>query len=404
MGLLTAVLGCEISWKPDGLQVIHPADGKIDVIVESGCPMVSQNAAMKLIEEIEAKAVKVVKGLKAEEDSEVAWLKRLVDEHPVFQGVPEEVKKNLVEMPAPNLIPLGNRRRRKVWKAKGMMIHAFSSENAGYTLGRAFHEIGDDHRLLHEFDITHDKPTADLSPEGEAYPLLLRAALDGWVRAWVAGPPCRTRSVLRHLEVPGESMPRPLRNWDEGEFGIEGLSNFEKAQVNMDDTLLMRFLLLYIVSETVRRASGLDVPTTLILEQPASHQALRPLASRSQEDVLRAIINMYMRLKADGHIVTQLHSDRGAEFRSKSLEKWCMSHTILQTYTPGDHPQMNGRPEATVQHLKAAIRRTLHGSGAPFERWPIAARFINEKLRQKQVDKEKKSPPLLGKGFGDLES
>jgi hypothetical protein len=65
---------------------------------------------------------------------------------------------------------------------------------------------------------------------------------------------------------------------------------------------------------------------------------------------------------------------------------------------------MNGRPEATVQHLKAAIRRTLHGSGAPFERWPIAARFINEKLRQKQVDKEKKSPPLLGKGFGDLES
>ena len=129
-----------------------------------------------------------------------------------------------------------------------------------------------------------------------------------------------------------------------------------------------------------------------------------PLASRSQEDVLRAIINMYMRLRADGHIVTQLHSDRGAEFRSKSLEKWCMSHTILQTYTPGDHPQMNGRPEATVQHFKAAIRRTLHGSRAPFERWPIAARFINEKLRQKQVDKEKKSPPFLGKGFGDLES
>jgi hypothetical protein len=293
MGLLTAVLGCEISWKPDGLQVIHPADGKIDVIVESGCPMALQNVAMKLIEEIEAKAVKVVKGLKAEEDSEVAWLKRLVDEHPVFQGVPEEVKKNLVEMPEPNLIPLGNRRRRKVWKAKGMMIHAFSSENAGYTLGRAFHEIGDDHRLLHEFDITHDKPTADLSPEGEAYPLLLRAALDGWVRAWVAGPPCRTRSVLRHLEVPGESMPRPLRNWDEGEFGIEGLSNFEKAQVNMDDTLLMRFLLLYIVSETVRRASGLDVPTTLILEQPAAPEHKPEVVSLWRTPQWKSLANIY---------------------------------------------------------------------------------------------------------------
>ena len=269
MGLLTAVLGCEVLWKPEGLQVIHPVDGKIDVVVECGCPMVSQSVAMKLIEEIETKAVKVVKGLKAEEDAEMAWLKRLVEEHPVFQGVPEEVKRNLVEMPAPNLIPLGNRRRRKVWKAKGMMVHAFSGENAGYTLGRAFHEVGGDRRLLHEFDIAHDKTTADLSPEGQAYPLLLRAALDGWVRAWIAGPPCRTRSVLRHLEVPGESMPRPLRSWDGGEFGIEGLSSFEKAQVNVDDTLLFRFLLLYIVSETVRRASGLDIPTTLLLEHPA---------------------------------------------------------------------------------------------------------------------------------------
>ena len=66
--------------------------------------------------------------------------------------------------------------------------------------------------MMYEFDITHGKPEADLSPEGEAYPLLLRAALDGLVKGWIAGPPCRTRSVLRHLEVPGEAMPRPLRS------------------------------------------------------------------------------------------------------------------------------------------------------------------------------------------------
>ena len=65
-----------------------------------------------------------------------------------------------------------------------------------------------------------------------------------------------------------------------------------------------------------------------------------PLASRSQEDVSRAIINMYMRLRADGYRVTQLHSDRGAEFRSRILKKWCLSRTILQTFTPGDQPQM----------------------------------------------------------------
>jgi hypothetical protein len=586
MGLLTAVLGCEISWKPEGLQVVHPVLGKLEVVVEAGCPMVSQSTAMKLIEEIEAKAVKVVKSLKTGEDSEEAWLRRLVDEHPALQGIPEEVKRSLVEKPATDILPLGNRRRRKLWRAKGMMIHAFSGKNEGYTLGRAFHEIGGDRRLMYEFDITHGKPEADLSPEGEAYPLLLRAALDGLVKGWIAGPPCRTRSVLRHLEVPGEAMPRPLRSWNGGEFGIEGLSNFEKEQVTLDDTLLMRFLVLYIVSETVRRAAGLETPTTLILEQPASpehkpevvslwrtpqwkslaeiyelqtqrfdqsefgaiatkpttiggnlplqvplqgkkgqprdvsgmtkaeicessrrlsrwpplmmrsiavalqtctmgeevklravswqehiaagHTPFRrdcrvcqeacardahhrrqklppkagvlsvdisgpfkeapdlqkkkakyllvasftwtarnqdgeeeveeipevppdapeiedpeaeeelqqiadqvenpeegpkedtseeleerkpvrievtklcePLASRSQEDVSRAIINMYMRLRADGYRVTQLHSDRGAEFRSRILEKWCLSRTILQTFTPGDQSAPN---------------------------------------------------------------
>ena len=201
--------------------VVHPVLGELEVMVEAGCPMVSQSTAMQLIEEIEAKAVKVVKSLKTGVDSEEAWLRRLVDEHPSFQGIPDEVKRALVERPASDLIPLGNRRKRKVWRTKGMLVHAFSGENEGYTLGRAFHEVGGDRRLLHEFDITHGKTTADLSPQGQAYPLLLRAALDGWVRAWIAGPPCRTRSVLRHLEVPGESMPRPLRSWNGGEFGME---------------------------------------------------------------------------------------------------------------------------------------------------------------------------------------
>ena len=182
MGLLTAVLGCEISWKPEGLQVVHPVLGKLEVVVQAGCPMVSQTTAMKLIEEIETKAVKVVKSLKVGEDSEEAWLRRLVDEHPALRGIPEEVKKGLVEKPAPDILPLDNRRRRKLWRTKGMMIHAFSGKNEGYTLGRAFHEVGGDRRLMHEFDITHGKPEADLSPGGGAYPLLLRAALDGLVK------------------------------------------------------------------------------------------------------------------------------------------------------------------------------------------------------------------------------
>ena len=205
------------SRKPESLQVVHPVLGKLDVMVESGCPMVSQGVATKLIDEIEAKAVKVVKSLRTGKDSEVAWLKRLADEHPALQGIPEEIKLLL------NLILLGNRGKRKVWRTKGGL--RFSRRELAYTLGRAFQEIGGERRLLHGFDITHDKPTADRSPGGEAYPLLLRAALDGWVKGWIGGPPCTTRSALRHLEVPGESMPKPLESWNGGEFGRRAQSD-----------------------------------------------------------------------------------------------------------------------------------------------------------------------------------
>jgi hypothetical protein len=149
----------------------------------------------------------------------------------------------------------------------------------------------------------------------------------------------------------------------------------EAAQPSLEDEL-----------EEIEERQNVKIEVTKLCE---------PLQSRRKEDVLKAIINMYMRLRADGYVVTQLHSDLGAEFKSSSLQKWCESRTILRTYTSGDQPQMNGRCEATVQHLKAAIRRTLHGAGASYERWPLAARFINEKLRQKQVGKETKTPPFL---------
>lgn len=44
MGLLTTVLGCEISWGTQGFEVLHPQRGKLDVTVEDGCPVVPQEA------------------------------------------------------------------------------------------------------------------------------------------------------------------------------------------------------------------------------------------------------------------------------------------------------------------------------------------------------------------------
>ena len=96
------------------------------------------------------------------------------------------------------------------------------------------------------------------------------------------------------------------------------------------------------------------------------------LPSKSHQDVLKAIVDQYLRLRSsDGYVVTQIHTDRGGEFCSEALERWCASRTILHTFTPGDQPQSNGRVEVSVQWIKSDIRRMLHAASAPFSRWPL---------------------------------
>ena len=103
------------------------------------------------------------------------------------------------------------------------------------------------------------------------YPSLLRAALDGGLKALVMGPNCRTRSVLRHypLPVPGGG-PRPVRSWEEP-WGKPTNTAEEQKKVVEDDVLLWRGLMLYIVQEEIRRAvgKGEESKTKLALEQPA---------------------------------------------------------------------------------------------------------------------------------------
>ena len=654
--------------------------GPLEVRLQDGCPVVPHGVALKLIQELEDLASVAIKSLQVGVNSEVAWIQRLVNEHPVFASLPAHLKEALVESPAENLQPLANRRIRKLWHRQGVLIHAFSGENQGYTLRRAFHEVGGDKRLMYEFDVLHGAPEKDLGPTGKAYPLLLRLALDGLAKGWIAGPPCRTRSMLRHIPLAGQNMPRPLRAWGGHEHGLPDLSRFEQDQVFLDDVLMLRLMLLYVVSEEIRKVNGVHQPTSLFLEQPADlaqmpevvtlwrtptwrqleevyglktqtfnqsefaalatkpttaggnlpiqvplkgrkgeprsvegkskeeiiqeskslarwpplmmraiaealqtsviggsikmralswkehvaagHTPFRkdclvcqqasakdqhhrrsklppragvlsldlsgpfkvapdlhrqtakyllvgaftwlapdqggedfeeleipevpdeapqiddddeetaplpeirdeddvwgelqeernqrreknpggsagqeegsadqqgpgartgffpeevekreetkeeerqepkivvtrlcmPIQSKRQTDVLRAIIDMYLRLRSDGYVVTQLHTDRGGEFTQAALDRWCASRTILHTYTAGDQPQSNGRVEVSVQWIKAEIRRILHAANAPFSRWPLAARNLNERLRLRQVGKQAPLPPFL---------
>ena len=114
-------------------------------------------------------------------------------------------------------------------------------------------------------------------------------------------------------------------------------------------------------------------------------QLCLPTQSKRQQDVLRGIVDPYLRLRSDGYQVTQIHTDRGGEFTQEALDRWCASRSILHTFTAGDQPQSNGRAEVSVQWVKAEIRRILQAAGAPFSRWPLAARNLNERLRLKQI-------------------
>ena len=662
MGMVTSALGCQLKWDPSGLQLLHPVFGNMKVEIVDGCPLMSAEDTLKLIHEIEEKKAVVMQSMKVQGQHgwEQAWLRQLADQYPAFEGVPEHIKDALIA-PLEDVRMIANRRRRKLWKKEGMVAHAFSGDKSGYTLSRALKEIGGDHRRLHEFDQLHGGTENDFGVGGQAYGLMLRLAFDGVLRGWVGGPPCRTRSVLRHQKVESiDNMPRPVRAWMGEEFGKEGLSAAEASQVLEDDILLFRFIMVHVIAEEIRKMEGRKEKTMLGLEQPAEalycpeavclwktrqweelakaydlerqtfhqgdfggpvakpttvggnmrlslpprkkinkprktegltkeeicqqsrelsrwvpgfmrqmaisiqtivfkgpikicklswakhiaadhtpfrrdcaicqeaaakdyyHKRSRlppkagilsldvagplkkapdlmkgeakyllvgtftwpsrkqnedeeksevedqeipadapeiedmnpdaleegifgdvdedprdkehpvagkdqeesherkdeeaplpgeegearevkidvqkivvPMSSRSQIEVMKHIVDIYLRLRADGYIVSQLHTDCAGEFQSKALASWCTTRTILHSFTPGDQPQSNGRAEAAVAQAKSCIRRMLLGAGADFKRWPIAARCLNERWRREATGTMEEVPPFL---------
>ena len=129
-------------------------------------------------------------------------------------------------------------------------------------------------------------------------------------------------------------------------------------------------------------------------EDPAIevHRLVLPLQSRSKAEILRGIVDLYIRLKSEGFHVRQLHTDRAAEFRSKVLAEWCRNRCILQTFTAADQ---HGRAEVAVQVLKAQIKRMLLNAGVDADRWPVAARCLDEQLRRKRVGDKERLPPFM---------
>ena len=187
------IISEEQSETTNGLEIVHPQLGLLDVKLQDGCPVVPYNVALQLIQEIEDIAKLALKSLQRSDDLEVQWIRRLVHEHPAFSSLPSSLKEALIEQPAKDVVPMASRRIRKLWKQHGAITNLFSGEDAGYTLKRAFHEIGGDRRLLWEMDVLRGTrcSCASLSTAGQGL---------GWRT---------TLSYQISHEIPGQNMPRP---------------------------------------------------------------------------------------------------------------------------------------------------------------------------------------------------
>ncbi len=78
------------------------------------------------------------------------------------------------------------------------------------------------------------------------------------------------------------------------------------------------------------------------------------MSSKASGAVTLAVLETYLRLKADGFVVSRFHTDRRREF-SNQLRNWFTSRGVICTRTAGDNPQANGRSEMAVQNIKTLV-------------------------------------------------
>ena len=343
-------LGCILKWDGDVCTFEHPVRGPLKVEVVRGCPEISKQDALDIILDLEGptnpESLKQVRAKEA--TSEVMWLERVLEDHPVFEDLPQHLKHRLLDTPATDLKPLGlNRRQRKRVQNGGAVVHLYAGPDVGFTLKRAVKEVGGDAATLLEYNTKRDSHEHDMLRQNRLFSELLRLAFDGQMDAIVGGPNCRMRSVL--LYAPRVGFPGPCRSRAHP-WGYPNLSLEAKKKVLNDDVLLFRMILLYVVAQMARdsqlRSAGSTTRTELgkkrqvgfLLEQPAEPEEEPACASfwRTYEWVT---MKRMMKVRA----ITFFQGDFGGEARKPTT---CGTNLVLELPDPavhGGHARGEGR-------------------------------------------------------------
>ena len=105
--------------------------------------------------------------------------------------------------------------------------------------------------------------------DGHVYEEILSMAIDGQIDAILTSPNCRTRSKLRHVEIPGLDLPGPARKWGEGEWGIPEGGEKELRKCWEDDVMMFRSWMVFLVAQECRKAEGRKDNVKFVLEHPS---------------------------------------------------------------------------------------------------------------------------------------
>ena len=302
-----------------------------------------------------------MKMMKTKEDEERAWLSTMVDVHPALKGLPAEVKDALVRTPATDLtaLPGVNRRRRRAIQAKGGVLHLYAGEDSGFTLAEAVKKCGGEVKTLVEVDCLRGKDHDMV--QDEPYTAMLRMAFDGSLKGVVAGPNCRTRSVLRSYPISAEEHgPRPLRRWGGEEFGKKDLNASEKRKVYEDDVMMFRAILLYVIAVHVERTKDKKTEqqedeaerVLLALEQPKAPEYMTQTVSFWWTDQWKALKEMY-KLK-------EVSFNQG-DWKGEDGGKGCVKPTTMggnmRIEVPQErNPEAKGRSQEKVKDSKSLSR------------------------------------------------
>ena len=175
----------------------------------------------------------------------------------------------------------------------------------------------------------------------------------------------------------------PLRDWREEELFDEaepqGLSPEEERRLPKGMTKEE-------FQEIFSQVDGVDGYQVIYLASP--------LRSRTTKDVLSAVQDLYLRLRAHGCPVLRVHSDRARELRSEPLKRWLAGRGTYTTYTEGQSPQSNGRAESAVRFAKSHVKRLLKMANLDGRLWPMALQYSMWSQMQKQLYPNKEVIPF----------